>query len=104
MLDLCICMNYVISEFDGSHAFCTLVLFLCSILCLVCSGSSLHVTCILPFRDIVVVCVKNDVFEDNVCSMYIWWWLNVRESSLSVCRKLCPVCFLVVSEDVPVLL
>ena len=29
--------------------FCALMLFLCSILCLMCSGSSLHVECILPF-------------------------------------------------------
>ena len=50
---LCDCMRDVISEFnsevEGSLAFCTLMLFLCSILCLMCSGSSLHVECILPF-------------------------------------------------------
>ena len=43
--DLCVCMSDVISEFnseiEGSLAFCTLMLFLCSILCLMCSGSSL---------------------------------------------------------------
>ena len=37
------------SEIEGSLAFCALMLFLCSILCLMCSGSSLHVECILPF-------------------------------------------------------
>ena len=46
-------MRDVISEFnseiEGSLAFCALMLFLCSILCLMCSGSSLHVGCILPF-------------------------------------------------------
>ena len=46
-------LNYVISEFNSeierSLAFCVLMLFLCSILCLMCSGSSLHVECILPF-------------------------------------------------------
>ena len=45
--DLCICMRDVISEFnseiEGSLAFCALMLFLCS-------RSSLHVECILPFR------------------------------------------------------
>ena len=45
MSDLCICMRDVISEFnseiEGSLAFCALMLFLCS-------GSSLHVECILP--------------------------------------------------------
>ena len=46
-------MRDVISEFnseiEGSHAFCAVMLFLCSILCLMCSGSSLHVECIFPF-------------------------------------------------------
>ena len=50
---LCVCMRDVISEFnfeiEGSLAFCALMLFLCSILCLMCSGSSFHVECILPF-------------------------------------------------------
>ena len=53
MSDLCVCMRDVISEFnseiEGSLAFCALMLFRCSILCLMCSGSSLHVECILPF-------------------------------------------------------
>ena len=38
MLDLCVCMSEVISEFnseiEGSLAFCALMLFLCSSLCL----------------------------------------------------------------------
>ena len=46
---LCVCMRDVISEFnseiEGSLAFCALML----LLCLMCSGSSLHVECILPF-------------------------------------------------------
>ena len=46
-------MRDVISEFnseiEGSLAFCAMMLFLCSILCLMCSGSSLHVGYILPF-------------------------------------------------------
>ena len=50
---LSVCMRDVISEFnseiEGSLAFCALMLFLCYILCLMCSGSSLHVECILPF-------------------------------------------------------
>ena len=53
MSDLCVCMRDVLSEFnsdiEGSLAFCALMLFLCSILCLMCSESSLHVECILPF-------------------------------------------------------
>ena len=36
------------SEIEGSLACCALMLFLCFILCLMCSGSSLHVECILP--------------------------------------------------------
>ena len=50
---LCVCMRDVISELnseiEGSLAFCALMLFLCCILCLMCSGSSLHVVYILPF-------------------------------------------------------
>ena len=53
MSDFCVCMRDVFSEFNseikGSFAFCALMLFLCSILCLMCSGSNLHVECILPF-------------------------------------------------------
>ena len=49
MSDWCVCMRDVISEFnseiEGSLASCAL----CSILCLMCSWSSLHVECILPF-------------------------------------------------------
>ena len=52
MSDLWVCMRDVISEFnsknEGSHASWALMLFLCSILCLICSGSSLHVECNLP--------------------------------------------------------
>ena len=51
MSDLCVCMRDVISKFNSeierSLAFCALMLFLCSILCLMCYGSSLHVECIL---------------------------------------------------------
>ena len=46
-------MRDVISEFNSeieeSLAFCALMLFLCSIVCLMCSGSSLYVESILPF-------------------------------------------------------
>ena len=47
-----ICVRDVISEFseiEGSFAFCALMLFLCSILCLMCFGSNLNVECIFPF-------------------------------------------------------
>ena len=47
MSDLCVCMRDVSPEFDseieGSLAFSALTLFLCSILYLMCYGSSLHV-------------------------------------------------------------
>ena len=54
--------------------------------------------------DVVFVCMENDVYEDGICSVYIWWHLNVSESSLSVCSALCPVCFSIVRECVSVLL
>ena len=69
MPDLCVCMRDVIAEFnseiEGSLAFCALMLFMCSILCLMCSGSS-------AFWDVVFVCVENDVCQDGVCSVYVW--------------------------------
>ena len=43
--------------------------------------------------------VENDVCEDGVCIVYIWWWLNV----FCVCSELCPVWFPIVSECVSVL-
>ena len=53
MSDLCVCMRDVTSEFNseigGLLAFSDLKLFLCSMLCLMCSGNSLNVECILPF-------------------------------------------------------
>ena len=53
MSDVSVCMRDVISEFNSeieeSLVFCALMLFLCSILCLMCCGCSLHVECILPF-------------------------------------------------------
>ena len=58
----------------------------------------------LAFWDVVFVCVKNDVCEDGICSVYICWWLKVRKSSLSFGSELCPVCFSIVSECVSVLL
>ena len=52
MSDLCVCISDVISEFNseikGSPAFCALTLPLCSILCPMCSVSSLHAECMLP--------------------------------------------------------
>ena len=48
--------------------------------------------------------MENDVCEDGVCSVYVWWWLNVRESSLGVCSELYPVGLPIVCECVSVLL
>ena len=58
------------------------------------------VSCLLGW----CVCLRGDVCEDGVCSVYVWWWLNVRESSLGVCSERCPVYFPVVRECVSVLL
>ena len=59
------------------------------------------VSCLLG---VVFVCVENDICEDGVFRVYIWWWLNSRESSLRVCSELCPVCFPIVRECASVLL
>ena len=66
--DLCVCMRDVISlfksEIEGSHSFCALMLFQCSILRLMCSGRSLHVACILPFG--CYVCLREELFVKMV--------------------------------------
>ena len=67
---------------------------------LVSAVKKMHISCPLG----CCVCLKNDVCEDGVSSVYICWWLNVKVSSLSVCSELCPVCFSIVSECVSVLL
>ena len=41
-----------------------------------CSGSSLHVDCILPF---VFFSVDNAVYEDSICSMYIFCFLIISK-------------------------
>ena len=50
----------------------------------------------LSFWDVVFVCLDSDACEDGVCSVYVWRWLNVRESSLGDCSELSPVCFPIV--------
>ena len=49
------------------------------------------------------VCVENDVCEDGVCSVYIWWWLIVRRKHLSVSVVNC-VQFSIGSECMSVVL
>ena len=85
-----------ISEIEGSLAFCALMLFLYSILC----ACGVY----LAFWDVVFACMENDVCVDGVFSVYIWCWLNVRESSLGVCGKLYQVCIPIVRECASVLM
>ena len=79
MSDVCVCIRDVISEcnteIEGSLAFCALMLFMCSILCHMCSGSSVHVECMLPFgmSNVVVILftVDGPVYsEDYDCIEY----------------------------------
>ena len=85
---LCVCMRDVISEYnaeiEGPLALCALIFL--SVFYFV-SYVFWEFACgvYLAFWDVVFVCVENDVCEDGVCSVYVWWWLNVRESSLGVC-------------------
>ena len=70
MSNLCVSMRDVISEFnseiEGSQVSCTLKLLRYSVLCLMCSGSSLHVECIWIFgmlclsewRKMFAVCIS----------------------------------------------
>ena len=57
----------------------------------------------LVLWDVVFVCGEDDVCENGVYNVYVWWRLNVRESSLGVCSELCPVYFPIVFECVSVL-
>ena len=61
-LSVCVCMRDVISEFNseikGSLVICAMMLFLCSILCLMCSGSWFaHEECILRFG---MLCLRGE--------------------------------------------
>ena len=58
----------------------------------------------LAFWDFVFVCMEDDVCENGVCSVYVWWRLNVLESRLGVCSELCPFCLPIVCECVSVML
>ena len=58
------------SEIEGSFGFCCV---LC-VLEVVCMWS---VSCLW---DVVYICVEDG--ENGVCSVYVWWRLNVLESSL----------------------
>ena len=74
------------------------MLFLCYILCHMSYGGSLNVECIFPFG-MLCLSARRMMFVKMV---YVWWWLNVSESILRVCSKLCPVCFPIVREHVSV--
>ena len=83
MLDLCVCVRDVFSEInseiEGSLVFCALALFLCSSLCLMCSGSSLHVECILPFG---MLCVS--AWRMMFVKMVFSVCMSQKEASVSV--------------------
>ena len=51
----------------------------------------------------VCLLVEDDVCENGLRSVYVWWRLNIRESSLGVCSERCPVCFPIVCECVSVM-
>ena len=89
MSDLCVCTRDVISEFnseiEGSLPLSALMLFLCSILCLMCSGSSLHMECILPFG---MLCLSSwrMVFVKMVFAVCMsgGCWMSEKSASMSV--------------------
>ena len=94
-------MSDVISAFkslrDGSQVFALLMLFLCVILHTMWSGKSLQLLCILPFG---ILCYHQYI----VCKNYVGLYGGLSESGLCVFRGLCPVGFLVVVENLSVLL
>ena len=83
-------LRFVLFYFMSYVLFVVMKLFACGVYLALC--------------DVVYACVDNGVCEDGVYSMYIWWWLNDRESSLRVCSELCPVYFPLVCECVSVFL
>ena len=91
---LCVCMRDVISEFnteiEGSLVFSALKLFLCSILCLMYSGNSLHVEYILPFQ-IPCLSVWRMMFDKTVFA--VRQSPDVRESSPRVFSELWQLAF-----------
>ena len=106
MSDLCVCMRDVISEFnseiEGSLAFCALMLFLCSILCLMCPGSSVHVGCILPVFS--VMCSELLIMSEISCPLWssvceyqsvecaFTSPVSIESGMLVTCRAVCDVC------------
>ena len=86
MSDLCVFMKDVISEFNseivGSHAYFVLMLFLCSILCLMCSGNSLIVWVVLQ-----VVRLYNVVMSGVCCSVVCGTLVGVSVFNL-ICSEL----------------
>ena len=90
---LCCCMREVISRFSFSVGSHELLVCLSVIFCLMCSGKSLHVLCILPFGmwslsayRIMLVRVLFAVCE------FVGF-----ESCFCVFRVLFPICFLIIS-------
>ena len=91
MSDLWVCMRdvmpYFNSEIEGSLACCALMLFLCSILCLMCSGSSLHVMLQRGHsgdgNDLALTLCKYDLRKGD---LFVLSWarvLQVRQGSIS---------------------
>ena len=64
-----VCMRDVI---ERSRTFCVLILFMCSILCRMCSGRSLCVACVLPFG-MLCLSAKKMMFVNMGFAVYISW-------------------------------
>ena len=96
-------MSEVISSFRslraGSQVFALLMLFLCVILHTMPSSKSLKLLYSLPFGMLYLSAISM-MFVKIMLAVYV----GLSESRLCVFCKLCPVCFLVVSEGPSVLL
>ena len=58
----------------------------------------------LSLRDVMFVSIKNCICKNFVCCMCVRWWVYVSETRFCFSCEVLPVCFVVVSVGLTVLL
>ena len=79
------------------------MLFLVLILVRMSSGRSLQLLN-LSLGDVMFVSIKNYICKNFVCRMCVRWWVYVSETRFCFSCEVLPVCFVVVSVGLTVLL
>ena len=59
---------------------------------------------ILSLGDVMFVSIKNYICKNSVCRMCVRWWVYVSETRFCFSCEVLPVCFVVVSVGLTVLL